>query len=349
MTTTAIAEPASGTQIQQRSAELLRLTIPVMSKHAAGFDPFSYAIWYDYVSGGNPKLKAEIDRLIASIERLNATQTEDLYRRHVVERGEESVLQARTSLTSVLDRTQESMQSASTEAGQFGTSLSVFSEKVVATDDKQGVSSLVKDLSGEVQRMRQSLEALSAQLEESRGDIDKLSNELRRARDNSYLDPLTGISNRRALDEALAEQCLLTLTNGQPLCIVMVDIDHFKRVNDRAGHIAGDRVIRVIAQHLQASVKRQDVVARYGGEEFMLILPATPLAGALTLTERLRADIEKTSIATGSAAHPALKVTVSAGIAQQRLGETPESLVGRADKALYVSKQSGRNRVTVDQ
>ncbi len=345
---TAIAEPTTGSQIQQRSAELLRLAIPVMSKHATGFDPYSYAVWYDYVAGSNPQLKQEIDRLIATTERLDATQTEELYRRHIIERGEESVLQARSSLSSVLDRTQESMQSASSEAGQLGTSLTVFTEKFDTVDDKPGVSALVKDLSGEVQRMRHSLEALSSQLEESRNDIDKLSNELRRARDNSYLDPLTGISNRRALDEALAEQCLLTLTNGLPLCIVMIDIDHFKRVNDRAGHIAGDRVIRVIAQHLQASVKRQDVVARYGGEEFLLILPATPLGGALTLTERLRADIEKTTIATGSAANPAIKVTVSAGIAEQRLGETPESLVGRADKALYVSKQSGRNRVTID-
>ena len=336
-------------EIQQRSAELLRLAIPVMSKHATGFDPCSYAIWYEYVAHTNQPLRKEMDRLTAEFERLSSEQTEALYRRHMVSRGEEVVMQARGTLSSVLDRTQESMKTASTEAGQFDAKLSRINNKVIATDDKQGVSTLVRDLSGEVQRMRHSLETLSSQLEESRGDIDTLSNELRRARDNSYLDPLTGISNRRALDEALAEQCLLTLASGQPLCVVMIDIDHFKRVNDRAGHVVGDRVIRVIAQQLQASVKRQDIVARYGGEEFTMILPATPIAGALTLTERLRADIEKAGVVTGSAGNPVIKVTVSAGIAQQRLGESPESLLGRADKALYVSKQSGRNRVSLDQ
>lgn len=332
----------------ERSAEFLRMAIPLMSRHAGGFEPPSYAVWYEYVSGANEPLRRDIDRLIQGFNRLSLEVTEELYRRHVVDRAEEAVIQAKVALTNVIDRTHSSVDAASNDTTQFDSRLADLGRKVQDTPDPADVGAIVVDMGAEVRRMRSSLEALNNQLESSRRDIDLLTSELRRARDDSYLDPLTGVANRRALDEALLEQCRLAHEQAHDLCVIMVDIDHFKQVNDRAGHLAGDRVIRAIAQRLQASVKRQDVVARFGGEEFTLVLPATPLPGALTLAERLRADIERTTVVEGAGSGPARRVTVSLGVAQLRQGEAPESLLGRADKALYVSKQSGRNRVTAE-
>ena len=128
----------------------------------------------------------------------------------------------------------------------------------------------------------------------------------------------------------------------------MIDIDHFKRVNDSYGHPFGDQVIRAVGQVLSQLTQRKDVAARYGGEEFALLLPDTAADGARDVAERLRSAIARGHIKRGNGGEPVGNITISAGVAQFVRGEDPMSLIARADRALYVSKQSGRNRVTVD-
>jgi diguanylate cyclase (GGDEF)-like protein len=149
-------------------------------------------------------------------------------------------------------------------------------------------------------------------------------------------DPLTGVSNRRALDETLASQFALKVRYGSKFSVVLFDIDHFKRVNDEYGHVQGDRILQSTAQAIDEAVRETDVLARYGGEEFLVILPATELAGAAVFAERLRANIARQ-----------LSITVSGGVAMALDEDTPETLVARADAALYESKSTGRNRICV--
>jgi diguanylate cyclase (GGDEF)-like protein len=118
--------------------------------------------------------------------------------------------------------------------------------------------------------------------------------------------------------------------------VVLFDIDHFKRVNDEYGHVQGDRILQSTAQAIDEAVRETDVLARYGGEEFLVILPATELAGAAVFAERLRANIARQ-----------LSITVSGGVAMALDEDTPETLVARADAALYESKSTGRNRICV--
>lgn len=147
-------------------------------------------------------------------------------------------------------------------------------------------------------------------------------------------DPLTGVNNRRAFDDALAMQFALLHRYDTEFSLVMFDIDHFKQVNDELGHLEGDRVLRQFAQLVDESVRDTDVVARFGGEEFVVILPQTDLAGACTFAERLRRKIEQL-----------FSFTVSGGVAVALDGDTPDSLVGRVDAALYHAKSAGRNCV----
>ncbi len=156
-------------------------------------------------------------------------------------------------------------------------------------------------------------------------------------------DGLTGLLNRRALDELLRNRFAEAVRYKRPLSFVLFDIDHFKRVNDQHGHLSGDAVLRGVAQLAQAQARTIDRVARYGGEEIALILPETDLAGAMVIAERIRAAVEASEHAIEGGS---LKVSVSAGVAVVAPGvEKLEQLVEAADQALYRAKQAGRNRV----
>ncbi len=147
-------------------------------------------------------------------------------------------------------------------------------------------------------------------------------------------DPLTGVNNRRGLDDSLRSQFAMMDRYGSPFSMVMFDIDHFKQVNDQQGHLHGDHVLQELARLLDESIRETDIVARYGGEEFMIVMPHTDLAGACIFAERLRAQVESK-----------LTITISGGVAAAQEGDTPEALIARADAALYSAKGAGRNRV----
>ncbi|MGN7359007.1 sensor domain-containing diguanylate cyclase [Paenibacillus sp. SAF-054] len=155
----------------------------------------------------------------------------------------------------------------------------------------------------------------------------------------SETDKLTGLKNRRYFQEKLDEQLNVYVITGQPFSLIMLDIDHFKLVNDTWGHQTGDEVLEMLSRILTSHAGSEDVVARLGGEEFVLILPHTDLQQSKRTAERLRLAVSSASWPTGS-------LTVSLGIAMVSPGETGISLLRKADEALYASKESGRNRVT---
>jgi two-component system, cell cycle response regulator len=161
----------------------------------------------------------------------------------------------------------------------------------------------------------------------------------------AVLDGLTGLTNRRALDERLQSELAYAVRHESNLAIVMLDIDHFKKVNDTHGHLAGDEVIRTLAQILQREIRCEDLAARYGGEEFVVVVRGVPHAGAFNLAERLRVAIAERDIEHGD---EILRVTSSFGVASllSLKGEpTVHSLLDAADTALYAAKGGGRNRV----
>ncbi|WP_018877064.1 GGDEF domain-containing protein [Thioalkalivibrio sp. ALE31] len=170
----------------------------------------------------------------------------------------------------------------------------------------------------------------------------------------SITDPLTGLFNRRHMDRRLDEEVSRAHRYEQPLSAVMLDIDAFKPINDRLGHLVGDYILTTIAQRVQQVLRRSDLAARFGGEEFVVIAPHTNLDAALALGEKLRDAISSTPISlVGHQAAPPcapdeLTVTVSVGIAtldaHPQSSDTGETLIGRADDALYRAKQDGRNR-----
>ena len=166
-----------------------------------------------------------------------------------------------------------------------------------------------------------------------------------RLRELACTDPLTQLRNRRFTMEVAQHEAAVFERGGRPLAILLGDIDHFKRINDRHGHATGDAVLCAVAQALRDGVREVDHVARWGGEEFLVLLPATDAAEALRVAERLRAAVQALpeSLWPGGAAQA--DVTLTIGVATLRRSETVEQALVRADRALYDGKQAGRNRV----
>lgn len=160
----------------------------------------------------------------------------------------------------------------------------------------------------------------------------------------SERDALTGAQSRRWLDETLPGMCQDHRRDGTALCIAVVDVDHFKRINDTHGHQAGDRVLRELATLLRAHLRPTDFVARFGGEEFVIVLPFAPLTGARVAAERIR-DAVSRALIRHDAETPALQLTVSIGLAELGSVDDEASMFAQADAALYRAKRNGRNRI----
>ena len=178
-----------------------------------------------------------------------------------------------------------------------------------------------------------------------RANNSTVSNNIRLQREykrNAMIDGLTGLYNRRWIDEALPRFVSRYLRSAQPLSVLMVDVDFFKKFNDTHGHSTGDKVLIVVGQTLRANVRPTDLVARYGGEEFLVILPDTNIASGRLVAERLRAAVGEIKLDVPEAG----PITISLGGGCLDKGQTMAELLAKADQALYASKHGGRNRVT---
>jgi diguanylate cyclase len=185
------------------------------------------------------------------------------------------------------------------------------------------------------ERDRSRVAALEREIEVLRGDVDE-------ARKRAATDALTGAANRAAFDEELGRLIGRARTSGAPFTLLFVDVDHFKSINDRFGHLVGDRVLRGLAEVLGAAVRKDDMVARYGGEEFAVLLPGAKARVGVRTAERLRKDVAGRRWTADNA--EVVSFTVSVGVAAFQADDDEATLVGRADAALYQAKQRGRNR-----
>ena len=189
-------------------------------------------------------------------------------------------------------------------------------------------------LEAELQRLR------SRELESEKRELEARTAELQR---DTLEDQLTRLANRRRVDQDLPRIVKRALESDHPLCVALVDLDHFKSVNDAHGHVVGDSVLRAVAQIFRVKTRTSDLVARMGGEEFLFCFVDTTLPVARDVCERLRAAVENHP---WEQTAPGLHVTMSIGLSVAKLGDTPQELVARADAALYEAKRHGRNQIS---
>ncbi len=330
----------------ETAAEYLRIAVPMMAQHRIPATPDNYATWYMYVSGENDGLNVEIDALIDEKTAFTAEVNTRLYRHHVAEHDLGNVERIRAGLNKILTEVGSTLSEAGDEARGFEGKLGGIANDVSDGQGLKDIRDLLTTLVEETRKMQTATSTMRQDFESKSQEIANLQEQLQHERKRAVTDPLTGLYNRLALLDRLTA-AVGEVTEATPLSLVMIDIDDFKSVNDTHGHLIGDRVIRFVAQVLQKNTKGKDTAARYGGEEFTLLLPETPLKGAQAVAESIREAVANARLVRADNKKPLGRITISAGIASYRPREHAMELIGRADQALYRSKNDGRNRVTV--
>ena len=228
-------------------------------------------------------------------------------------------------------------------------SCEILSSFDIPPGDMRPFSEIVQEANEELSKINNQYELLVIEMKQAKEQAEKLAGELHRAntklQDMAFRDALTGLYNHRFFQEAMETELERVKRYQRELSLIIFDVDHFKKINDTYGHPAGDRVLAAIAKMAKACVRDADILARYGGEEFTVILPETDFAGAAAVAERLRTNIEMLDICVSGVS---IKVTVSVGYTSYRYGvmvKGKEAIIGLADKALYIAKQNGRNKV----
>lgn len=311
--------------------------------------PENYHVWFAYAGGHNGALNSQIDRIRHAGKTFTKEINQKLYADFFDDpRDDRSRREAQKRTHAVLRGALDAILSTQNEAAVYQDSLAEFTATLEKHADVQDIAGLVKDLVRESNRMAKSSIYYQAQLEDVRAEAVKLNEELDKALQSSSIDPLTGLYNRKAVDEKLAELVEAFHGEGEPFSVVMLDVDHFRNFNTTYGHQIGDAVLRAVSTTLREGVKGSDFVARYGGEEFILFFPRTPRENAAIVADKLRtlvSENRKKISSTGELLDP---ITISCGVAQIAPSDTPESVVHRTDQALYLAKHSGRNQVKTE-
>jgi len=214
-------------------------------------------------------------------------------------------------------------------------------------DRRKAILASMKKLSESHTELAKKFDSAQNYLSIIESDKRKLSDELDRARMLSLTDELTGLPNRRAFIKRMDDEVSRVKRYGFPLSLVLIDIDHFKQVNDKFGHAAGDVVLKVYAEKILSIFRNHDMIARYGGEEFAVLLPNTDLDGVLRALDKVKSAVPNIECSFNGMTIQA--PTFSAGVTEYRPPESPTRFVERADHALYRSKRLGRNRIEVEQ
>ncbi len=328
-----------------RAQEIARLVFPLMTRLGIPVTPINYALWYEYRLERTPELVQALARIESGEVAYDYEQACTLYKRHVAG-GDLSALQrVEGEVRSLLADIVQIIVDAGLELTRYSAVLGSCSKRLESCEDLRDLRKLVQAIVEDTHAVAASNSQIAGALQERASEIDLLRNELERVRQEAVKDPLTGLANCRAFDDKLAESLETSLRQMQAICLMMIDIDHFKTINDRHGHQIGDKILQFVASVLRKNFTGKDVVARFGGDEFAVIVDTAARDGVEHVAEPVRRQVEASQLKRTDTGQPLGSVTVSIGYDYLRDGDSAADVLDRADKALYRAKQSGRNQV----
>ncbi|HET7681830.1 MAG TPA: GGDEF domain-containing protein [Xanthobacteraceae bacterium] len=308
--------------------------------------PRNYEVWYTYATGYNPQLNQAINELLQRNGQVTDADLDQIYEAHFSPtRQLQQLDQVGSQVKDEIDQVMAMIEAAAGSATSYTESLAGMSQQLGDTKDREGLRAIVESLVQTAKDMEISNQALEARLNASKQEIHQLQENLETVRHESLTDPLTTLANRKFFDQALEKALSDAVSKREPLSLMMMDIDHFKKFNDSYGHQTGDQVLRLVAMSVKNNVKGQDIAARYGGEEFCVVLPNTVLRSATTVADHIRRAVMTKQLMKRSTHEQLGRITISIGVAHFHDGDNAQSLIGRADACLYAAKRAGRNRV----
>jgi diguanylate cyclase len=308
----------------------------------------NFELWMHYVAAKDGQIATEIEKVLKSGAQFTEQIGEEIASHHLPSaklNGE--ILDAGKNLSAELDTVSRAIETARETSEAYGQQLA--SASVALKDNDAGdVRSMVETLSAATRKVREENQALESQLADTTSELSRLRENMEQIRRDAMTDGLTMLFNRKVFDEALERVCREATEQRGIVSLAVIDIDHFKTFNDTWGHQTGDQVLRYVAGIIRKRVSPPRFASRFGGEEFAFILPGENLFDASPLVNSILKDVSSTSIRRRSTNDNLGIITLSAGIAAFRSGESVHDLVERADTNLYTAKRRGRNRVVIE-
>jgi diguanylate cyclase len=308
--------------------------------------PRHFEIWYTYATGYNPSLNQMINETLARSGTLGESDIDQIYETYIsANRFTDRIDRVGTQVMGEIEQVMAMIGAAAGTASNYSENLASVTQKLGIAADDASVRAIVESLVHATKEMEQNNAALEARLSASKQEINQLQENLEAVRTESLTDPLTTLANRKSFDDALSKAIVDARDRNGHLTLMMTDVDHFKRFNDTYGHLTGDQVLRLVAMAVKQNVKGQDIAARYGGEEFAVVLPNTVLRSGITVGDQIRRAVMAKELMKRSTGEHLGRVTISVGVAALHPGDSPQTLIERADTCLYAAKRAGRNRV----
>ncbi len=330
-------KPDSSSQLASQALELMqRRQIPPT--------PANFSVWYAVAAESDPSLSRVVSALDAQGVVFDEARNREIYERFFgYERERAEVRRIGDGVEQHLRSIVDLVAQISNGTEAYGASLDGMAQAIGADGAGGGFAHTLNSLRADTERMRGHTNVWRESASSRGVEMAKLKRALTAARNDAETDVLTRVGNRRRFDRRLPEFAELAHKQRKPLCVVMLDIDHFKRFNDTYGHSLGDRVLRLVADRLTKELRAPAELFRYGGEEFAALIPGHALGEAVDVAESLRQAVSMMRVARKSDSAPLRQVTVSLGVSQYAPGEPLSNVVRRADAALYAAKSSGRN------
>ncbi len=327
---------------------LLKQTLPEMNKRNIATTPHNYSIWYEFVVGNN----AELNRAISDLDQKNTVYTDELlqqlYDKFIAEAHEAAVNKLSESVKEIIVEFLSKSNAEGEGLSAYAQMLSEFTSQVESVDDIADIKHLVTDLLDETKRRETATQQMQATLETMALEMKRLRAEVSKLNSEATTDSLTKVNNRRAFDMEIENFISSAKANQKPLCMLLIDLDDFKKFNDKFGHTIGDKVLRFVATLLKNNIKGCDSVSRFAGEQFSILLPDTAYKGAMILAEKIRDKLSKQTLSDSAEKIELGTVTASFGVAPYQYGESSEQLIRRADRCMHEAKRAGKNRVIGD-
>lgn len=326
-----------------QAAEYLRLAIGKLAQHKVAASPINYGLAYSYVSGKDLRLNKKLDQILKDNKVLDSDTAESLFIETFYD-DDEVNKQLRVELLSTVAQVIGSLIDIAGKAELSNKNLESHIRHLAGASDSASVLKAVNSILQDTRDFVTTTKQFENDIHATVDDVQKLKKELSNARREAQTDALTQLNNRRSFDKELMQLIATHDQNNSDFCMILIDIDFFKKVNDEHGHLVGDKVLSSLANILKSKVRGSDFTARYGGEEFAILLPNTRITNAFAVAENIRTSIKKHKLVLRRSGVSLGAITASFGVAGHIKNESKEDFTERCDKALYRAKKLGRNR-----
>lgn len=322
------------------------VTINKMTENDVVPTPKNYHLWFTHSAQSDLNLSKVINNMIAKKMPFNEELNEKLYEKFFsAEKELKAIVETGATFQMELKKIIGVLKEVGNDSSEHTQALMEHMGKLSDFEGSSELKDIIQVVISDTDKIREQSEKLESKLEQSTVKIDGLQSNLENARMESRTDALTNIGNRKYFEEQMNKNMTAFNNEGQDLCLILCDIDYFKKFNDSFGHQVGDQVLKVVAHVIKKELGELGAAARYGGEEFAIILPKAKLSDGEKLAEKIRTVISQRIIKNKNTGANFGRITMSFGVANAAPGITIEDLIQKSDSALYLAKSNGRNLV----